>query len=144
MPGTVALEYVTRVCKVLDENHLPSIRYYMEIFMARCLVSDPCSFLPEYVLSRYNSFNIRTPTLVSLLFSTAYILPHIIRQASDSSGTGAYQNLLKLIMTALYPWMGAAWPAMFLCFRHAVKVKVNSKNANKLQCLDQGCYENVN
>ena len=108
IPGKVALEYISRVCKVLDENHLPSIRYYMEIFLARCLVSDATSFLPEHVLSRYNSFNIRTPTLVSLLFSTAYVLPHILRMANGSNNEGDYQELLKQITAALYPWMGGS------------------------------------
>ena len=134
VPGNVTVEYVERVSKVLDENHLPSIRYYAEIFLARCLVCDPLLNVSKYLLSRYNTFNIRTPTLVSLLFSTTYILPHLIkRSVGEEEEDNRYNKVLYEIMLSLYPWMGGSNGQARVIAQHIVAtiVHFNAENTSK-------------
>ena len=84
----------------LEENHLPSIRYYIELFVARCLMCDLELLLPKFILSILKRFNVRSPTIVSVLYVLVHVSPKLVRELSS-----CYDELIKDIIFTTLPWM---------------------------------------
>jgi tRNA(Leu) C34 or U34 (ribose-2'-O)-methylase TrmL len=84
--------------KIIDKNHLPSIRYYIEIFLARCLFVNPAVLIPKYMTPWFTEYNVRSPTIVSALYVLTYTVPYMI-------SSGKYDELLFDIVLTVLPWM---------------------------------------